>query len=172
VTIAPARPAPSLADLDALDRAILAVVAEHRARTGAGPTWRELRNLLGLPQPSPLGTLIAEVWAEQPGLCYRDARREACRRSKALPDELRDRLKALRKAGWVTYDLSERSLDVGPSLRAAFTAAKQADRPCPLLAADGRRIVLVCSPRALAGVTKARAERRRNVGRPHDRRHS
>ena len=40
MTVAPPRPAPSLADLDATDRTILATVAEHRARMGAGPTWR------------------------------------------------------------------------------------------------------------------------------------
>lgn len=118
---------PSLADLDDQDRAILRAVATERAARGRGPTWAELRPVVGFPPRTPappgiwsqlklripevgMNAALLELWPEG--------------RSDAYTARLRPRLERLRYAGWVEFTTSYRSLDVGPTLREAFRASR------------------------------------------------
>lgn len=121
--------ATDLAALDPLDRRLLVLVAEHRARTGAGPTWRELRAAVGLP---------AVV-------------------SRRDPDELRERLIGLRRAKLLKYSPQERSLDIGKALRGAFAAAQR--RPSVSHGPSHRPAPATSGPENVSGHVSGHRER-------------
>jgi hypothetical protein len=83
----PAKPRPWLepGELEPIERRAVALVASCRSAHGCGPTWRELSTALGM--------TAAESRAPIFGA----------------------RLQWLRRGGWLTFDVSPRSLALGPA---------------------------------------------------------
>lgn len=146
MTTTEARPVPSLADLAPEDREIIALILDHRAQHGVGPTWRELRAALALPPAPPSPT--HDEWAEarrrakEKGILVTAALR-AVREERGLPDlsepvgaALHHQLHRLRRKGWLTFSRKYRSLDAGPATWDAFRAAQQ---PQPIPSVEERR---------------------------------
>lgn len=120
---------PSLDDLDPQGQIIVRAVAAERAARHRGPTWAELRAALGEPPPPSVprdARKQAKVLHKQ-GLGYGQALREAW--PELPPDpalhRLERRLRWMRRHGWIEFSTAYRSLDVGPTLREAFRAARQ-----------------------------------------------
>ncbi len=144
MTTTATRTAPSLADLAPEDREVIALVLDHRAEHGAGPTWRELRVALGMDasiSPTCEEWRAVRLRARADGTGAMKALR-ALRAEGVIPPEdpprkeLTAKLHRLRKGGWLTYTSRERSLDAGETTWAAFQAA-QTSQPIPL--AEERR---------------------------------
>lgn len=118
--------APSVRELSPTAQAILGLVLFERTEHGRGPSWGELGETLGLPPAVPPP---AEVWerarryAQAEGVSPLAVLKAAWKRP---PDPARAAvgrtLRQLRSGGWIEYSTSERSLDVGPTLRAAVGA--------------------------------------------------
>ena len=120
---------PSLSDLDPAGQIIVRVVAAERARNHRGPTWAELREALGEPPPPSVprdARKQAKALYKKQGLGYGAALREAW--PELPPDpalhRLERRLRWMRRHGWIEFTSRYRSLDVGPTLREAFRAAR------------------------------------------------
>ena len=141
MTTTEARPVPSLADLAPEDREIIALILDHRAQHGVGPTWRELRVALGI--DASISPTCAE-WRQVRLRSRADGTGalRALRTEGVIPPEdparakFALRLYRLRKAGWLAFSGEYRSLDAGETTWAAFRAA-QGVQPIPL--AEERR---------------------------------
>jgi hypothetical protein len=126
--------------LDDIDRALILAIYRIRRSTDAGPTWGEVREEVGLERPDVSIITFGQWWSDQ-------ANREAMEadhlerfitkhpnaadaawfrycygvwRSRRMDnlDPLTLRLQRLRAAGYVSYNRSVRSLDVGGRVRA------------------------------------------------------
>lgn len=132
-TTPPPEPSQTIAALDALDRAILIELAQWEtahpsAKLRSGPTWRELRALLGLPPPPPLAPGMARqaaVLSRTEGVGYQQAlTRLGHGGDDETGRELKRRIRRLADGGWVVSTLKARSLRIGPTTLAAFRAAR------------------------------------------------
>jgi hypothetical protein len=128
--------------LDDLDRKLILFVYSHRRAHGAGPLWSECRSAFDLPTPSASFAEFTSWWeanradfarrqpfdefrARHPELNSKRAQRrwrnQAYRQWKAgLQDEdpLAERLRRLKRLGYLAFTTKERSLDVGARVRA------------------------------------------------------
>jgi hypothetical protein len=107
-------------ELDDVDRAIVVFVHRYRAEHHRGPLWREVRDAVGIPRLD-LGTdALLAWWDAQPPDRYlsRMAAQRAFKQVVRNADPLPARLLALRWAGYVRFNKTERSLNVGPRIRA------------------------------------------------------
>ena len=128
--------------LDDIDRTIILFVHRIRRSTDAGPTWAEVREAIGFERPNvSLGAFA--VWWNDPA--NREAVEDNAQLERFLDrhpnmtnadgawfhhcygawkgrrldvDPLTLRLRRLKAAGYVAYNRSERSLDIGGRVRA------------------------------------------------------
>jgi hypothetical protein len=101
--------------LDEVDRGIILFVHRHRKEHGKGPLWREVRDETGLPSLDFSVDAFLTWWDAQGPDAYpsTDAARRAFKRAVRQVDPLADRLYPLRRAGYLKFGPTERSLDVG-----------------------------------------------------------
>jgi len=126
--------APSLADLSALDREILQVIAVEHAIHQRGPTWRELRAELGLEPPPEIPLEVrrraheiqqaSAYWGTPMSLHAALTVAWKHRPADPVADALAQRLEALRAGGWVEFTDHTRSLAMGPAFREAQRASR------------------------------------------------
>jgi hypothetical protein len=101
--------------LDQVDRTIVMFVYRHRREHGQGPRWREVRDHLGMPGFD-FGPDAFTSWRHAQGTDAFPSQRAARRafvRVVRDADPLADRMYDLRRAGYLQFTRTERSLDVG-----------------------------------------------------------